>query len=132
MNIQLKNVKYSAFASRETHCFQASIYIDGKKVGTVENEGYGGPDSFHPSTVADQINEYAKNLPPIQFEGMTMAQNAETVIGELMNKYLQGKQLNSLLSSRLVYVKNRPCSLCCVRQDKAETKCSGHLECFVV
>jgi hypothetical protein len=45
MKVELKNVKYSAFASQETHCFEATVYIDGKRVGTVSNEGYGGPDS---------------------------------------------------------------------------------------
>ena len=35
MKIELKNVKYSDFASHETHCFEASVYIDGKRAGIV-------------------------------------------------------------------------------------------------
>ena len=33
MKIELKALKYSDFASQETHCFHANIYIDGKKAG---------------------------------------------------------------------------------------------------
>ena len=47
--IQLKNVKYAAFASQETHCYEASVYFDGKKVGHVSNEGHGGCYYQHPS-----------------------------------------------------------------------------------
>lgn len=47
--IQLKNVKYAAFASEETHCYDASVYFDGKKVGTVKNDGHGGCDYQYPS-----------------------------------------------------------------------------------
>jgi hypothetical protein len=63
MKIELKNVKHSEFASHETNCYQATIYIDGKRVGTVENDGHGGCDSVHPYQVARQIDEYAKTLP---------------------------------------------------------------------
>lgn len=47
--IQLKNVKYAAFASEETHCYEASVYFDNKKVGTVSNDGHGGCDYQYPS-----------------------------------------------------------------------------------
>ena len=39
MKITLKNVKYSEFASQETYCFEATIYLDGKKAGQVRNDG---------------------------------------------------------------------------------------------
>lgn len=42
MNIELKNIKYSQFASHETNCYQASIYVDGRKAGAVDNDGHGG------------------------------------------------------------------------------------------
>lgn len=42
MQIVLKNVKNHADMSEETNCFSATIYVDGKKVGTVKNDGRGG------------------------------------------------------------------------------------------
>lgn len=40
--ITLKNVKHSAFASQETHCFEASVYLDNKRVARAHNDGHGG------------------------------------------------------------------------------------------
>jgi hypothetical protein len=42
MKITLKNFKHAAFASQETYCFEATVYIDGKKAGIASNEGHGG------------------------------------------------------------------------------------------
>jgi len=43
--IELKNLKVAEFASQETTCFEATVYVDGKRFCTVRNEGSGGPDS---------------------------------------------------------------------------------------
>jgi hypothetical protein len=45
--IELKAVKALQQASDETLCFEASVYLDGKKVGTVGNRGQGGPNFYH-------------------------------------------------------------------------------------
>jgi hypothetical protein len=50
MNITLKNFKHAEFASEETYCFQATVYLDGKKVGVASNEGHGGSTNFYPHT----------------------------------------------------------------------------------
>jgi len=46
MKIELKNFKYAAFASQETHCYEATVYVDGKKAFYASNEGHGGGDSY--------------------------------------------------------------------------------------
>lgn len=48
MNITLKNIKHSAFASQETHCYSAVLYVNNKKFATVSNEGFGGCDRVEP------------------------------------------------------------------------------------
>jgi len=35
MKIELKNIKHSEFASQETNCYQATIYIDGTIFGDI-------------------------------------------------------------------------------------------------
>ena len=35
MKIELKNVQYAAFASEETNCFEATIYVDGIFAGAL-------------------------------------------------------------------------------------------------
>lgn len=44
--IILKNLKYAAFASEETSCFSATVYVDGKRLCTARNDGHGGCDSY--------------------------------------------------------------------------------------
>lgn len=46
--IELKNVKHAEFASEETHCYQATVWVDGKRFCTVSNDGHGGADMQHP------------------------------------------------------------------------------------
>ena len=99
MKIELKNIKHSEFASHETNCYQATIYIDGKRVGTVENQGYGGCDFVHPASVAHQINEYAKTLPkivchfidPNTGKPAELDQDCDIIFGELVNDWLKAK-----------------------------------------
>jgi hypothetical protein len=35
--LSVKNVKEAKFMSQETICFTASVYFNGKKIGTAEN-----------------------------------------------------------------------------------------------
>ena len=46
--IELKNIKYAAFASEETHCYEATLYVNGKRFAHVSNDGHGGCDRQEP------------------------------------------------------------------------------------
>ena len=46
--ITLKNLKHAQFASLETHCFNATIYLDGERAFKASNEGSGGPNEYFP------------------------------------------------------------------------------------
>lgn len=99
MKIELKNVKYAAFNSQETDCFEATIYLDGKRACRVSNEGHGGPHLFESLAVQQQIDAYAKTLPEIDVSYLysdgahhTMAQDAELLISGLVERWLQKKQ----------------------------------------
>ena len=103
MKIEIKNVRHSELASEETHCFQASVYIDGKRRGTVENDGWGGPDRFNPPQLKDEIDAYAKTLPPIEADGMTLESDAEILIGDLVNEWLRVRSLKNACKGRTLY-----------------------------
>ena len=45
--LTLKNIKHAEFASQETHCFEATIYLNGKPAIKVENDGRGGADHYY-------------------------------------------------------------------------------------
>ncbi len=42
----LKNLKVCEWASEETTCFTATLYVDGKRVGECSNDGHGGADRY--------------------------------------------------------------------------------------
>ena len=48
MKLELKNIKHTSWASEETHCYQASLYVDGKPFAIVSNDGQGGSDRDYP------------------------------------------------------------------------------------
>lgn len=46
-SLTVKNVKVAEFASEETLCFEASLYVNGKRAAVVSNDGHGGSHSYH-------------------------------------------------------------------------------------
>jgi hypothetical protein len=110
MKIELKNVKHSVFASHETDCFNAAIYIDGKKAGTVENSGQGGCDLIHPRALGEQIEAYAKTLPQRDVSNLyndgqvhTLPECAETLIAGLLHDHLVAVKERRLCSKSTCY-----------------------------
>jgi len=115
MKIELKNVKHSEFASHETSCFEASVYIDGVRAGIVENDGQGGCNRYHPHDLEIKIDTYAKTLPPVvtsmkdphdSSKTFTYDQDADTVIGDLLTEHLYSKDLKRALAKKIMYVKD--------------------------
>jgi hypothetical protein len=106
--IELKNLKHSDFASQETYCFEASVYIDGKKAGTVSNQGCGGCHSYHPNTLYLLLKAEADKLPPEQWdfngEALTITPDADTIISELVTEAIQAKDLKSGMRRRILFI----------------------------
>jgi hypothetical protein len=106
--IELKNLKYSDFASQETYCFEASVYIDGKKAGTVSNQGCGGCHSYHPNTLYPLLKAEADKLPAeeVDLGGhiFTMTPDADTIISELVTEALQAKDLKAGMRRRILFI----------------------------
>lgn len=121
MNIEIKNVKYAAFNSEETHCFSATVYKDGKAWCTVRNEGHGGPDDFNPVKGNDykalykEIKEFEKTLPQRECswndkktgKPCMMDSNLEIVIGDLMNEWLIVSDVKKLLKKPTAFKPNK-------------------------
>ena len=106
--IELKNLKHSDFASQETYCFEASVYIDGKKAGTVSNQGCGGCHSYHPNTLYQILSKEAAKLPHHEWrlneEVLSIAPDADTIISELVTEALTAKDLKSGMRRRILFV----------------------------
>jgi hypothetical protein len=56
----LKNLKVCEWASEETTCFTATLYVDGKRVGECSNDGQGGCNNygFNETTYAELATEW--------------------------------------------------------------------------
>jgi hypothetical protein len=63
MQIELKKFKEAKFASQETLCFQAEIYLDGIHSGLVANDGQGGANFYSNPHAEKAMNEYGATLP---------------------------------------------------------------------
>jgi hypothetical protein len=65
MKLTFKNVKIHPDMSEETDCFSATIYADGKKAGTVKNDGRGGCHMYYwfDRALGTQIEAWAKTQP---------------------------------------------------------------------
>jgi hypothetical protein len=71
MNLEMKAIKFSEWASEETYCYQANVYLDGKPLAMVSNDGHGGCDReySHNKFKGDyratrkKVDDYFKSLP---------------------------------------------------------------------
>ena len=104
MKIELKNIKYAAFASHETNCYSATIYVDGKRAGTVDNEGYGGCDNIHweDSVFGQAVEDWAEAQPKLQTEYGDMSYSLELLFGQLVDEWLLTKELTRNLKKGLL------------------------------
>ena len=114
MKLELKNIKHTEWASEETNCYQASVYLDGKPLAIVDNEGRGGCDrqNEHPSfnkakfrkeffSVMRDIDAYFEGLPTkkVIYGDTTWDQqpSLETWCGEQVGRFLASKDLKRIL-----------------------------------
>jgi hypothetical protein len=107
LKIELKNVKIAAFASEETTCFQAALWIDGKKAATVSNEGRGGCNTFRfqDRALEQQFHEYCRTQPPLpdpHFEnGLPMS--SDLFVSLLLEDYEEAKKLKQWCKTKTVF-----------------------------
>ena len=111
MNLELKNIKHTAWASEETNCYQASVYLDGKPLAIVDNDGRGGCDrqNAHPSfkkenfrksffDIMTEIDDYFKGLPKKKYDDFELDMDLELWCGEQLSKWKCSKTLRRNLN----------------------------------
>ena len=112
MKLELKSIQYSRFASQETSCYQAKLYVDGKPFATVGNEGRGGCDYQHSLTKQDkafydkleEIDTYLKTFPKVKSpwcEKDEFEVDLEIWCGEELSKWKCSKTLRRDLKKGL-------------------------------
>lgn len=111
--VTLKSIKYSGFASQETSCYQANIYWDGKKVGTIENSGHGGGDDARVDDSPAGKEMMAVLARDSRGDENIWAKNdshraywvLEKICGDLLMAHLILKDLKKLTNSLIIYTK---------------------------
>jgi hypothetical protein len=101
MKIQLKSVKHYPSMSQETECFEASVYVDGKKVGFISNDGQGGSNDWRLDKDAEaQIKAHVDSLPSesLTFSGKTheFKIDMDYFFSNLLSQYLKEKEAAKL------------------------------------
>ena len=109
MKLELKAIKHTEWASEETHCYQASLFVDGKPVAIVSNDGHGGCDRDydHPKfkggyrATMKAVHEYFKSLPnePSEWSEDGFAQSLEGWCGDQVNDWLSTRELKRKMKS---------------------------------
>lgn len=103
--IEIKNIKISDFASEETTCFQASVYLDGERICTASNQGTGGGNFYlkvEDKTWEDvkQLKEIAKKQTGREFEPL------DWLISELIEEYQVQQIVKKKQGKGFVYEKD--------------------------
>jgi hypothetical protein len=111
--LTIKNVKHSQFASKETHCFECTVYWFGEKAGVAENEGRGGSTFIRWDSRDCRIDAeaWAKAQPDIvtdipsnkdDQEFFTYEFDLEGHVDQLIETHLYQKDLKAQLKKRLL------------------------------
>jgi len=114
MKLELKNIKHTAWASEETHCYQASLYVDGKPVAIVSNDGHGGADRDypHPKFKGDyraQMRDVSRYFSGLRRTAVTewspegMEQCLEFWCADQVNDWLIARELKSKLRKEFLF-----------------------------
>ena len=109
-NIELKNIKRTAWMSEETHCYQASLYVDGEHWGTVSNEGHGGCDNFRGlerdwADIRELNKQIAETYKPYTYGDKSLDQDLEMVCADLVNQWLRDKDFTRAMKSKVLFTK---------------------------
>jgi len=73
MNFELRKIKYFDAMSKETPCFTAEIWENGKHVADVENDGHGGGNMVHNIHGVNTYKDVAK------FDNMDVEANIKMI-----------------------------------------------------
>ena len=112
--IKLKNIKYAAFASEETNCYKATLYVDGKRFAYLSNDGHGACDRQEPiepytyKDLAQLEKTIAKEYPKwgSEFGGEDEYDTTlEIVCGNLMNDWHCEKEIKRTLK-KITFIKS--------------------------
>ena len=116
MNLEMKSIKHSQWASQETHCYTANVYLDGKPFAVVSNDGHGGCDYdyAHPKFKGDyrvtmkRVDDYFASLPmqdvgKYDWSPEGFAQKFEYWCSDQVNDFLFRKEMRKVMKKNHLF-----------------------------
>ncbi len=108
MKIEIKNLKHSEFASKETYCFEASIYVDGTRSFIASNDGQGGCHKLEAVKgksvqILQEVRDWVAAQPKVETEYGEFDDDLDFYISRLVDREISRRKLRSLMSRRQVY-----------------------------
>ena len=119
--ITLKNVKFSEWASEETHCFQATIYMNGRRAMKVSNDGQGGPNQYY-HTSGQSPEEFKRRFERAIILGENYIKDSreegweewinklagtsellDWLVSDLLNEHLALKEMRANMKTKIVF-----------------------------
>lgn len=103
----LKGIKHFEAGSEETECFVATLYVNGNKLASCENDGHGASTHvlFFPEKqeLGEEIKAFLKTQPKIKPEGYDFEfdLDLEYIVDELLSKHLQEKEHQKMMRRTL-------------------------------
>mgnify|MGYP003661513546 CR=1 FL=1 len=104
MKITLKNIKHSEFASHETNCFQADIYIAGKPFACVSNDGVGASDMHykHPKNPTNNFHADLRKIDEQLKADYPESYGLDGIVSDVLVDYLVTKDVKKLMSRNMI------------------------------
>ena len=100
MKIELKSIKTYPSMSEETTAFDATLYVDGVKVGTAKNNGRGGANQLVcDHALLAKMDAYCEALP----DHADMPMDMDYYISILVTQEEVKKQAKSMMKDRVVF-----------------------------
>lgn len=102
MNIELKKIKVAEHMSEETTAFTAELFVNGKNIGYVKNDGRGGCTDYHNNPdekskeALREAEAFCLTLPEVDYGIFKHKMDLETFIDELLDKHLKEKEQKKL------------------------------------
>ena len=112
MNLVIKNMKYSKFASQETNCFECDIYFNGKKTLRAFNDGRGGTTRFDEYfkngflALKQYTENYNLNNPFNNNEHKTSSELIDNLVENYLLQKDSNRRLNTMLKKYIVFLSN--------------------------
>ena len=119
--ITLKNIKYSSRFSRETHLFQATIYMYGKRTMKVSNDGNGTSNQYY-HTSGQSSEEFKRKFERAIIIGENYIKDSreegwqewisklagtsellDWLVSDLLNEYLTLKEMRTKMRTKTIF-----------------------------